>query len=262
MRGIAASLLVIAAGGCSTLGPVPATTAISPIPAPREGGEVQLAAVPGYFMSQTVTEEPKGGGLTGLSVAIDPAKLLGAPGVVVAARLIGPEEDTQLEPIVGYRRSFGGGLGASVAGFVFGASGRGEVDGASAKTSRLGSEVSADLRIGPASRWAEAHLLAGVSLQYVKASGTYCTEETMQYGRDCPDVIVTQIDGSAKGAYPAATVGVAGHFGRHRASVFHGGRVFAMLTIGAMPTVVGGVQESATGYLAIGLGVSLAFGAK
>jgi hypothetical protein len=261
MRAIAAAVVLVAAG-CSTLGPVPATTALSPIPAPREGGEVQLAAVPGYYMSQTVTEEPKGGGLTGLSVAVDPAKLLGTPGLVVAARLVGPEEDTQLEPILGYRRSFGAGLGASIAGFVFGATGRGETDGASAKTTRAGSEVTADVRLGPASRWAEAHLVAGVSLQYVKASGTYCTEETMQYGRDCPDVIVTQIDGSAKGLYPAATVGVAGHFARHRPSVFHGGRLFVLLTIGAMPTVVGGEQQSATSYLSIGLGLSLSFGAK
>jgi hypothetical protein len=247
---------------CSTLGPVPATTAISPIPAPREGAELQLGAIPGYFMSQTVTEDPKGGGLSGLSVAIDPAKLLGAPGLVVAARLIGPEEDTQLEPIVGYRRSFGAGLGASVAGFVFGASSRGEVDGASATSSRLGTEVTFDLRLGPASRWAEAHLLAGASLQYVDAEGTYCTESTMMYGEDCPDVIVTQIDGSANGAYPAATVGMSGHFGRHRTSIFHGARLFALLTIGAMPTVVGGEQESATSYLALGLGFSLSFGAK
>lgn len=84
----------------------------------------------------------------------------------------------------------------------------------------------------------------------------------MMYGEDCPDVIVTRIDGSARGAYPAATVGLAGHFGRHRASVFHGGRLFASITIGAMPTVVGGEQRSATGYLAIGLGRSLSFGAK
>jgi hypothetical protein len=260
MKLLVASLLGLA--GCSTLGPVPATTAMSPVPAPREGAELQLAAVPGYFMSQTVVEDPKGGGLTGLSVAIDPAKLLGTPGLVVAARLIGPEEDTQLEPIVGYRRSFGAGLGASVAGFVFGASGRGEVDGASARTGRVGTEVMTDVRLGPASRWAEAHVMVGASLQYVDAEGTYCTEDTMQYGRDCPDVIVTQIDGSAKGAYPAATVGVAGHFGRHRSTVFHGARMFALFTIGAMPTVVGGEQQSATGYVSVGLGVSLSFGAR
>jgi hypothetical protein len=257
---LAAAALV--AGGCSTLGPVPATTGISPIPAPREGAEIQLAAVPGYFLSQSTVEEPKGGGLTGLSVAIDPAKLLGAPGVVFAARLIGPEEDTQLEPIVGYRRSFGGGLGGSVAGFVFGAHSSGVSDGAEATSTRLGSEVVADLRLGPASRWAEAHLLAGASLQYVKGEGTYCTDDTMMYGKDCPDVIVTQIDGSARGAYPAATVGLAGHFWRHRPGLFHGGRLFALLTLGAMPTVVGGEQDSATGYLAIGLGLSLSLGAR
>lgn len=257
-----AGAAALALAGCSTLGPVPATTGISPIPAPREGAELQLGAVPGYFMSQTVVEDPKGAGLTGLSVALDPAKLLGTPGLVVAARLIGPEADTQLEPIVGYRRSFGGGLGASIAGFVFGASGKGETDGASATTSRLGSEVVADLRLGPASRWAEAHLLAGASLQYVESEGTYCTEETMQFGRDCPDVIVTRIDGSARGAYPAATVGVSGHFARHRPGIFHGARLFALLTIGAMPTVVGGEQEGATGYVAVGFGVTLALGAK
>lgn len=255
-------LSLIALAGCSTLGPVPATTGISPIPAPREGAELQLGVVPGYFMSQTVVEDPRGGGLAGLSVAIDPAKLLGTPGLMVGARLIGPEEDSQLEPIVGYRRSFGGGLGASIAGFVFGAHSSGEVDGASATSTRLGSEVVTDFRLGPASRWFEAHLLAGASLQYVNAEGTYCTDPAMQYGQDCPDVIVTQIDGSAAGAYPAATVGLAGHLGRHRPSVFHGARVFALLTIGAMPTVVGGEQQGATGYLAIGLGLSLSLGAK
>jgi len=254
------ALALVALAGCATLGPVPATSGLSPVPAPREGGEIQLAAVPGYFLSQTVVEDPHAETLANLTVALDPAELLGVPGLVVAARLIGPDEDPQLEPIAGYRRSFGAGLGISLAGFVFGAHSRGEVDGASVTSTRIGGELAADFRLGPASRLAEPHLLLGASLGYVDAQGTYCVDVNGRYGVDCHGDFDDQISGSLAGAYPAATAGVAAHLARHRPGVFHGARVFLVATVGAMPTVVSGVQDSATGYLSLGFGLSLALG--
>src|SRR6187551_1351190 len=47
-------------GACTTLGPTPAMTGIPSPPLERPGVELQVAAVPGYFLSSAATEEPKG----------------------------------------------------------------------------------------------------------------------------------------------------------------------------------------------------------
>jgi hypothetical protein len=41
-------------GGCTTLGPMPITTAQTPLPSPRPGVEVGAAVVPGYYLSDSV----------------------------------------------------------------------------------------------------------------------------------------------------------------------------------------------------------------
>lgn len=252
--------IAVVLGGCTSLGPVPATTGLSPVPAPRAGGEVQLGAMPGFYTSQAVTEDPVGASFGQLSVAFDPATLLGVPGFVVAMRLVGPEEDTQLEPVVGYRRLFGAGQGLALGAFAFGTRSEGTSDGATAETARGGGEVTLGVRLTPPSRWIEAHLLAGASLTYLDAAGVYCTDVEGRWGVDCPEPPVRQTRASATGAYPAGTAGVAVHLFRHRAGALHGARLLGLLTVGAMPHVESSEQTSMVAYMSAGLALSLAFG--
>lgn len=255
-RAACAAVLV----GCTSLGPVPATTGVSPVPAPRVGGEAQIGAMPGFYTSQAVTEDPVGASFGQVSVAFDPATLLGVPGLVVAARLVGPEEDTQVEPVIGYRRLFGAGQGLAVGAFAFGTRSTGESDGATAETARAGGEIAVDMRLTPASRWIEAHLIAGGSVTYLSAEGVYCTDVEGRWGVDCPEPPVRQTRASATGAYPAGNAGVAVHLFRHRPGAIHGARVLGLLTVGSMPHVESSEQRTSTAYMAAGLALSLSFG--
>src|SRR5262245_56063744 len=55
----ACSMVTIALTGCTALGPMPATTAVAPLPAGRPSFEVQVGALPGYYLSSSVQQESK-----------------------------------------------------------------------------------------------------------------------------------------------------------------------------------------------------------
>ncbi len=80
--------------GCTTLGPMPATTAVSAVPAGRPDAEFQLAAVPGYYLSSSVRQAPTGAGISHLSMLVEPDKLIGVPGLIIGGRA---------EAMAGYR---------------------------------------------------------------------------------------------------------------------------------------------------------------
>ena len=62
-------LLFLAA--CTTLGPMPATTGISAVPAARPGMEAQAGFVPAYFLSTSVQDEAQGTVTSQLSALVE-----------------------------------------------------------------------------------------------------------------------------------------------------------------------------------------------
>ena len=86
--------------GCTTLGPMPATTGIAFSPAGRPSGEIGFGVVPGYYLSSGVLGSPKGSGLQQGSLLLEPDRWLRVPGLVVGARTIGDSKDGgYLEPL-------------------------------------------------------------------------------------------------------------------------------------------------------------------
>jgi hypothetical protein len=91
-------------GGCTTLGPTPAMTGLPTPPLARPGVELQVAAVPGYYLSSAATEEPKGAVLPQVAAVFEPDELIHVQGLLAGARYVG-EDGTggALEPLLGFR---------------------------------------------------------------------------------------------------------------------------------------------------------------
>ncbi|MBK9032561.1 MAG: hypothetical protein IPL61_14825 [Myxococcales bacterium] len=250
-----------ATAACTTLGPTPATTAISARPAGRPEISAQVAVVPGHYLSAAVVEAPEGAGIGQLAVVVEPDRWVGLPGLVVGGRVFGQDGDTAAEPVIGYRRVLADGR-VAVAALASGTVSSATRDQASYRAERGGVELAVDARPLAASRWVEPHLFAGVAVTALSVDGDYCIDVDGRYGVQCPDPpdTGTRVSAHAGGAYPTGHVGVAAELFRHRRGWFHGGRVAAQLAAGAMPRVVGAQQTSAEGFAAFGLSVSLAVG--
>jgi hypothetical protein len=247
--------------GCATLGPVPATTGLPAVPEERLDATVQVGVVPGFYLSQSTTEDPKGAAIGAASIAIEPGRVV--PGLVAGVRIFGPNEDTVGEPMLGYRHTLKGGA-LSLAGFAFATQSRAEQQSASYQATQGGGEGAVDFRVTRQSRWFEPHLIASLSLTAVSADGTYCQDSTDMHGVDCPkppDPPTHVTTGSVSGAYPAGTAGIAIDLVRHHDSPFHGVRVAAMVAGGYMPHLAAGEQVSGTAYFSIGLAISISGGA-
>lgn len=255
--------VLIACAGCTTLGPMPATTGVSPVPLERPGAEVGVAIVPGYFLSSGVTENPKGGAMPQLSALLDPDRWLGVPGLVAGARLWGIKDaGTFLEPLVGYRRRVDR---FSIGGLGYVSHGSQDNRDASLSVTRFGGEVMADVRATPESKWLELHFEIAAALTALWADGRYCVDAEGKYGIDCPqppDMPGTMVATSADGLYPSGKVGAAVELGRHLASAFHGIRLGIDLAAGSMPTARFGEQKDPKGYLSLGLSLTLGLGAR
>ena len=162
MRTLAVGASLAAIAGCTTLGPIPATTTVSAVPEQRPDVEVQLAAAPGYYLSSAVVEDPQGVAIAQLSAVFEPARLVPVPGLIIGARLIGPEGDTQLEPIVGVRRALGADRRVALAGLAYGTHGEASRDDASYAATRVGGELAVDVRVLDETRFAESLQSLGV----------------------------------------------------------------------------------------------------
>jgi len=251
--------LALTTTGCTTLGPMPATTAVSAVPLGRAGAEFQAAAVPGYFLSSSVGQSPKGAVITHLSMLVEPDKLIGVPGLIIGGRAVGNSDSgVYPEAMVGYRSVLDDGRRLAIAGVGFGTHAGTTRQNASYSATRVGAEAALDWRATPDSNWLELHLLGGASVTALNASGVYCLAANGQYGIDCADPPANLTRADASGVYPALNAGIALDLGRHLPVIFHGGRLALLGAAGTMPTVVGGQQQSARSYFALGL--SLAFG--
>ena len=223
--------------------------------------------MPGYYLSSSVNQDPKGSSIQALSGVLEPDSLINLPGVLIGARVVGAsDQGSYLEPMLGYRKSLSSDRQASLSAVAFGTHGSGSHDGASYSATRVGAEVGADARLTPRSRWAEVHVTVGASLTGLDAKGDYCMEQrgtNAGYGVDCglgSTMPKTPIHATSSGLYPGANVGVGFDFARHLESAFQGGRLSASVGAGTMPIVFNAVQGNAKTYTTFGLALSLSLG--
>ena len=256
---LAVSALSLSA--CTTLGPMPATTGISAVPANRPGVELQGALAPGYFLS-AATREPEHTGAASrqLSLLIEPDRWLGAQGLIAGVRAgIGEADDRTAEPFVGYRSRLGDD-------FAFAAIGHGTViqgadRGASYRASRVGAELAVDARLFAPASWLELHGQAAAAAVFLDARGTYCAS-TDGFGVDCnQDGHDRVIDGTARGVFPSANASLALDFA-YGAGWFHGGRIALVGATGLMPQVKSGMETAGIRYHSVGLTLTLGFGSE
>jgi hypothetical protein len=257
----ACSFATLSTTGCTALGPMPASTALTPLAAGRPSFEAKVGAIPGYYLSSAVQEQAKGTAISQAAIVVEPDSIFHVPGLVVGGRYVGEaSKGGYPEPLLGYRTFLDGEKRFAVSAVGYATHGSGSSNGASYAATRGGAEAGFDLRATPESKWFEVHLLAGASLTGVKAEGTYCVDPQGANGVDCPNTMQRFQNATAGGFYPAATGGVTVDVGRHFNGEFHGGRIELLVGGGTMPKVVGGAQESARGYASAGLAFSVGFG--
>jgi hypothetical protein len=258
---LSAALVTLAVTGCTALGPMPATTAVAPVAAGRPSFELEVGAVPGYYLSSSVQKESKGAAITQAAIVVEPDSVIHVPGLIVGGRYVGESSKGGYpEPMLGYRTFLDTEKRIAMSAVGYATHGNGSARGASYAVTRGGAEAGVDLRATPENKWVELHVVAGASLTGLKAEGTYCIDAQKTYGIDCPNIMASYQNASAGGVYPAATGGISLDVGRHFNGEFHGSRVELLVGGGTMPKVTSGAQESAHSYASAGLSISVGFG--
>lgn len=265
MRRIGLLVFLATLASCTTLGPMPAITAQSVVPAPRTGVEAQVAAVPGYYLSESVQENPKGEPMGQAAVMFEPAELIDLPGLVLGGRYVGKKESGgYAEPMLGYRRTIDAEQQLALGAFGFGTYAHGSNNEASYEATRIGAEAGLDLRVTPKWEWVEVHFIGSISATALDASGDYCLDQNGRFGVDCPDppdpVVLNHA--SVSGIFPSAAGGIAFYLGRHLNGILHGSRIAFHGAVGRMPRVEYAEQRSGQTYTSAGFSLTLGLGAS
>jgi len=250
------NVLLVLLTGCTTLGPMPATTGVSAVPINRPGGELQVGPVPGFYLSSAANAKSEGVPIMQASLMIEPDRWLELPGLVVGARLFGQEGDTPGEPYLGYRHTMREGL--SLAGGIYGTSKTSTAKLASYHATRIGGEVAVDAELWE-SEWLGFHLQGAVTATRIDASGEYCVD-AMGIAKDCnveDPAMNTMIDAEQTGVYPAATGSLALAVAKGRDGIFDGARLALMFATGTMPMMKDGMKTGTETYAAGGLTLTL-----
>jgi hypothetical protein len=258
-----ATITILLLPACTSLGPLPAVSGASAVPVEQPDVELQAAAVPGFFLSEAVKEDPDAEPINQASVLFEPGKLIDVPGLAGGVRYVeGEGSDGYFEPMLRYRLWLDDADRVGLAFVAFGAHASGDSDGASYSLTRGGLEVGVDVRMTPINHWAELHGLGGTSLMLLTADGRYCMSSTTGFAVTCPDQPAAGelVDADILGVYPAFFSGGALDFGRHLPAAFHGLRVVGWLGGGFMPRVRDGEQTGQQGWAAVGLGLTLGLG--
>jgi hypothetical protein len=242
---------------CTTLGPMPATTGVSAIPAQRPSGEVQGAVMPVFFLSDaTQSERPDPQASPQLSAVFEPDRLFGTKGLILGARAWGEAGDSPVEPMVGLRRKLDDRF--AVAGIAYGTQARGESTGAAYRANRLGGELVLDALLLPFG-WLDFHVQATVAATYLDATGHYCVTESGE-GTDCDDYS-RRVDAELSGIYTSATAGASIDIARRSEGYLHGIRIAFLGAVGAMPQLRDGIQQpSKQSYHSFGLLLTIGIG--
>jgi hypothetical protein len=249
-------------GGCATLGPMPMTTAQTPLPSPRPGVEIAAAVVPGYYLSDSVRENETSGEPPGqVSAMFEPGELIDLQGLSLGGRWVsGHDGDGYPEPMLRYRRYLDAQERFAVSGVAFGTHARGSANQQSYSATRLGLEATGDMLLTPRSHWLELHAGISAAATGLDAEGTYCLDSERRFGTDCDNASTPPIDATAGGVYPSGTAVLALDFGRHLSDIFHGGRLGLLGSVGTRPVVEGGEQRSARWIKSAGLSLTLGLG--
>ncbi len=244
--------------GCTTLGPMPATTGISAVPAGRPGVELQAGIVPGYVLSSATQDEHEGGPSEQLLGVLEPNRWLGTRGLIVGARGVGRKGDHAFEPFLGYRHRIEERVAVAFVGYATKTEGASQ--GASYRATRGGAEAAVDAKIFAPLPWLAVHGQAALSATYLKARGTYCADPEGR-GLDCnEDGSDRMVDGRVDGWFPAATASLALDLGRRPMGAFHGARLALLGTAGRMPQLRDGIEAGRVGYVSMGLTLTLGIG--
>ena len=249
-------MLIVLITGCTTLGPMPATTGVSAVPINRPGGELQVGPVPGFFLSSSANAKAEGAPIMQASAIVEPDRWLRLKGLVFGARLFGQSGDTPGEPYIGYRRTVRKDL--SIAGGLYGTSKRSTQKLASYHATRIGGEAALDAQLLE-SEWFGFHLQGAVTATRIDASGQYCVD-AMGIAKDCnvdDPAMNTMVNGEQQGIYPAATASLALDFAKGRDGVFDGARLAVMFATGSMPIMANGEKTGTDVYAAGGLTLTL-----
>ncbi len=255
-----ALLVLVAATGCTVLGPVPGMTAVNAVPAPAADVELQAGIVPGYYLSDAVQPDQHGGGTAQASLMLEPDELIHVNGLSVGARgVAGGSDDGYFEPMLRYRRWLDSSHYLALAAVGYATHASESRSGASYSMTHGGGEVGFDLGVDH-SPWVELHLQAGGSVSGLTASGKYCSDDVDGWGTDCPDGKVGDVYGHVDGAFPTIFGGFSLDFGRHLGA-FHGVRLAMLGAAGQMPLLQQGNQRSKRGWSSAGVSLTVAFGA-
>lgn len=242
--------------GCTTLGPMPATTGVTAVPIGRPGAEAQVGPVPGFFLSSSARAKAEGAPINQASLMFEPDRWLSVPGLVLGARLFGQSGDTPGEPYLGYRRELREGL--ALGGGVYGTHKRSSRQLASYRATRIGAEAALDARLWD-STWVDLHVQGAIAATRIDATGQYCIDD-MGLAKDCnieQPAMNTMVDGAQEGIYPAATGTIALAFAKGRDGVFDGARLALMFATGTMPLMRDGLKIGTDTYASGGLTLTL-----
>lgn len=230
----------------------------------RPGLELQGGLTPGFFLSSTVQEDPKGTPSSQLSATLDAGQLIGVEGLGVGGRWIGGgDEGGYGEPMVRYRHDLDDEERFTLQVAGFGTRAVGSARSANYEATRIGGELAINGRATPKSSWIELSGFAGASVLGLNADGSYCVSATTGFGVDCnEDGTDTRRDGSVSGAFPAIFLGIGLDFARHLDLPLHGVRLDAMAAGGLMPQVQNGERIDTLGWSTIGLSLTFRGGAS
>lgn len=251
--------LLCVATGCTTLGPMPTTMAVSAMPAARPEVNVTAHALPGYYLSSTVVADGKGTSMLGGSVLVEPDRIVELPGLIVGARAYGDKNDIGFEPMLGYRRKIGPEAPLAYGAVVAFTRASGKARGAEYEATRVSAEAMAEYRVFQSAS-VDVAVTTAVNATALSAEAAYCVD-AQGYGHDCGDMEMT-IAGKASGVYVAGTAGIALDVGRRWRSTSHGMRFSVTANGGTMPTLINGMQRDARGFLALGLNLGFNFGSQ
>ena len=252
-------IALLLAPACTTLGPTPLASGVSPRPNGRTSVTAGAGIVPGYFLSQATTDAGGAAALPSIAIAVEPGD--DVPGLVVGARAVSIDVDGQFEPILGYRREFGTANALALGGFLSGAHSAGAEASAAYQVDRVAGEVAFEARLtDPGSRFA-VHGTSHATFSVSQVDGHYCVD-TMGNGVDCSNDASVDVDASATLVAPALGVGLALTFTPRATRWLHRARLAAEVLAARVPRIANGAVDGGRGELSVGLSLEVSAGAR
>lgn len=239
---------------------MPTVTGQAYSPERRPNVELQYATQPGYYLSSAVSEDPRGSGIEHVSGMFDPEGLIGAHGLGVGARVVeSGKSSAYVEPMVRYRAYTDEADSVALGGILYGGFASEAAEDGSYSATRLGGEYGMDYRVTAKNRYVEVHLVNGLGLLYLNASGSYCRDAESGYAADC-SALSSDAQAQVRRAFLTVFGGLNLDIARHIRGIFHGARISFNVAAGEMPRVREGADQDGIGYISGGGALTLMLG--